>query len=53
MDIPGEQTPRARTLILDPDLGAVELHGDEVSTVTSVFGDDETSPWRARRPAVE
>ncbi|WP_410869617.1 hypothetical protein [Nocardia sp. A7] len=49
MTIAGEQSS-ARTLILDPDLGPVELHGGEVTTVTSVFGTDESSPWRASRP---
>ncbi|MFC6012563.1 hypothetical protein [Nocardia lasii] len=42
-----------RTLILDPDLGPVELHADQVTTVTSMFGSDESSPWRARRPDVD
>ncbi|MFF2082390.1 hypothetical protein ACFVVM_01360 [Nocardia sp. NPDC058176] len=41
---------RLRTLVLDPDLGPVELHAGEATTVTSVFGNDEASPWRANRP---
>ncbi|MEU4813217.1 hypothetical protein ACFV24_09560 [Nocardia fluminea] len=49
MTIAGEQRS-ARSLILDPDLGPVELHDGEVTTVTSVFGSDESSPWRASRP---
>ncbi|WP_157101892.1 hypothetical protein [Nocardia caishijiensis] len=39
-----------RTLILDPDLGPVELHAGAATTVTGVFGSDESSPWRAIRP---
>ncbi|MGM7643416.1 hypothetical protein ACSVDM_00815 [Nocardia sp. JW2] len=35
------------TLILDPDLGPVELHAGEATTVTAVFRADESSPWRA------
>jgi len=42
-----------RTLILDPDLGPVELHEGAATTVTSVFGSDETSPWRAVRPTTD
>ncbi|MFD4457792.1 hypothetical protein [Nocardia sp. NPDC058480] len=49
MAINGEQNS-GRILILDPDLGPVELHAGEVTTVTSVFGSDESSPWRASRP---
>lgn len=39
-----------RILVLDPDLGPVELHAGQATTVTSVFGTDESSPWRAIRP---
>ncbi|MFD4433167.1 hypothetical protein [Nocardia sp. NPDC058497] len=39
-----------RTLVLDPDLGPVALHGDRADTVTSIFGTDENRPWRADRP---
>ncbi|MEV0060426.1 hypothetical protein [Nocardia sp. NPDC050718] len=42
-----------RTLILDPELGPVELHAGAATTVTSVFGRDETSPWRAGRPVTD
>ncbi|MEV0545516.1 MULTISPECIES: hypothetical protein [Nocardia] len=52
MTIAGEQRS-ARSLILDPDLGPVELHDGEVTTVTSVFGSDESSPWRASRPVAD
>lgn len=48
MTITDEQ--RIRTLVLDPDLGPVELHAGEARTLTSVFGNDESSPWRANRP---
>ncbi|MFD3593975.1 hypothetical protein ACFWU5_14690 [Nocardia sp. NPDC058640] len=49
MTITGETTS-ARSLILDPDLGPVEIHAGEVTTVTSMFGSDESSSWRASRP---
>ncbi|MDO3648973.1 hypothetical protein [Nocardia mangyaensis] len=48
MTITDEQ--RIRTLVLDPDLGPVELHAGAATTVTSVFGNNESSPWRASRP---
>ncbi|MFC4126798.1 hypothetical protein [Nocardia rhizosphaerae] len=41
----GEQA--TRTLILDPDLGPVEMCAGEAKTVTSLFGGDESSPWHA------
>ncbi|MBC7302877.1 MAG: hypothetical protein H5T78_18260 [Nocardia sp.] len=48
----GEQN-NARILVLDPDLGPVEYHAGEATTVTSMFGTDESSPWRASRPNQE
>ncbi|MFD6395838.1 hypothetical protein [Nocardia sp. NPDC060249] len=45
-----DEQRNARRLILDPDLGPVELRDGEATTVTSVFGSDESSPWRAGRP---
>ncbi|MFF0544600.1 hypothetical protein ACWEVD_20965 [Nocardia thailandica] len=49
-----EQSNRpARTLILDPDLGPVQLQTDRVSTVTAIFGTDENRPWRADRPTTD
>lgn len=53
MTITGEQTTSARTLFLDPELGPVELHAGEVTTVTSLFGREESSPWRATRPLAD
>jgi len=47
----GEQP--LRTLILDPDLGPVELHEGAATTVTSVFGSEETAPWLPARPATD